>query len=44
MEIKMLARGGGGKGRSSGEGRALNIRGKKIWKIGDDEGAEPPVI
>ena len=34
------ARGGGGKGRSSGGGRALNTRGKKTWKTGGGEGAE----
>lgn len=34
------ARGGGGKGRSSGGGRVFNTRGKKIGKIGGGEGAE----
>ena len=34
------ARGEGGKGRSSGGGRALNTRGKKTWKTGGGEGVE----
>ena len=34
------ARGGGGKGCSSGGGCALNARGKKTWKTGGGEGVE----